>query len=186
MSFDIMYTVQQTVYTSWSVKYCLVMVDSSCPGIQIIQPRFGMKSVTGSRGFSILTSLSVLCLNVRVESLENWVMKQEEAIKHLKEKLGKSNVEKDQEVIENVNILETKVKGLETNLQRLVSASPNKDKCCKQCDQTFAKNFELEIHMVNFHGLEKQHSCELCGKRFFLKWRLRKHLSVHKWKHLSL
>ena len=125
--------------------------------------------------------------NVRVESLENWVMKQEEAIKHLKEKLGGSNLEKDQEVIENVNILETKVKALESNLQRLeasktkssVSASPNKDKCCKECDQTFAKNFELEIHMVTFHGFEKKHSCELCGKRLFLKWRLRKHLSVH-------
>ena len=36
-------------------------------------------------------------------------------------------------------------------------------------------NFELEIHMVTVHGLEKQHSCELCGKRFFHKWRLKKH-----------
>ena len=95
------------------------------------------------------------------------------------------NVEKGQEVEKNVKILETKVVELASNLKRTsnnlpsTSACPNLVKSCKECDQKFSMNFELEIHMVTVHGLEKQHSCELCGKRFFHKWRLKKHASVH-------
>ena len=33
--------------------------------------------------------------------------------------------------------------------------------------------------MVSFHGCEKQYSCEVCGKEFYLKWRLEKHSSMH-------
>ena len=34
--------------------------------------------------------------------------------------------------------------------------------------------------MVSFHGCKEQHSCDICGKEFYLKWRLEKHSSVHK------
>ena len=33
--------------------------------------------------------------------------------------------------------------------------------------------------MVNKHGMEKPYKCELCGKTFYLKWRLNKHASNH-------
>ena len=33
--------------------------------------------------------------------------------------------------------------------------------------------------MVISHGMDKSHSCEICGKDFFLRWRLKKHLDVH-------
>ena len=95
--------------------------------------------------------------NIRVESLE-------EATKHLEEKLCELNVEKGQEVEKNVKILETKVVELESNLKRTsnnlpsTSACPNLVKSCNECDQKFSMNFELEIHMVTVHGLEKQHA----------------------------
>jgi hypothetical protein len=44
-----------------------------------------------------------------------------------------------------------------------------------KCDKTFSRNFELEIHVVKIHGHVKYHSCEICGKRFFIKWILKKH-----------
>ena len=118
--------------------------------------------------------------NVRVESLENWVTKQEKTINLLEEKLG---VDKDQELNKKIQYLEAKITRLEENLRTettsKVSACSQKDKSCKECGQTFSRNFELETHMVSFHGLEKQHSCGICGKRFYLKWRLKKHASTH-------
>jgi uncharacterized Zn-finger protein len=32
--------------------------------------------------------------------------------------------------------------------------------------------------MVSFRGCGKQPSCDICGKEFYLKWRLEQHLSV--------
>ena len=78
--------------------------------------------------------------------------------------------------------LELKISQLEESLETIEAASspcPSKEKACKQCGKTFAKNFELEAHMVSFHGCEKQHSCEVSGKEFYLKWRLEKHFSLH-------
>ena len=85
-------------------------------------------------------------------------------------------MQKDQEVTEKLKILEIKVTELESNLEKVDSSKnilscPNKDKQCKEGGQSFSKKFQ--------HGLEKQYSCELCDKRFFLKWKIKKHLSVH-------
>ena len=33
--------------------------------------------------------------------------------------------------------------------------------------------------MVDIHKCEQTYSCEVCGKKFFIKWRLEKHRSVH-------
>ena len=42
---------------------------------------------------------------------------------------------------------------------------------CKDCDQTFGKKSDLEEHQTM-----KEHSCDVCGKEFFLKWRLKSHI----------
>ena len=52
-------------------------------------------------------------------------------------------------------------------------------KSCNKCGETFANNFEFENHMVQVHGLDKTHACEICGKRFYLKWRMNKHRNTH-------
>ena len=49
---------------------------------------------------------------------------------------------------------------------------------CEHCETKLARAIDLETHMVN-HGLLQKHSCELCGKKFHLKWRLRKHVKIH-------
>ena len=33
--------------------------------------------------------------------------------------------------------------------------------------------------MVLVHGLEKTHKCKICGKTFYLKWKLNKHANKH-------
>ena len=53
-------------------------------------------------------------------------------------------------------------------------------KSCKKCDETFSLTCDLVKHMVTFHGASKSYSCEICTKSFYLKWRLEKHLQVHK------
>ena len=100
-------------------------------------------------------------------------MKQEETVKNFEEKLSKVELEKGNKICENVEALMTKVPqlegSLETQKKTTTSTCLTKEKTCKECERTFSKNFELENHMVSFHGREKQHSCEICGKRLYLK-----------------
>jgi hypothetical protein len=51
-------------------------------------------------------------------------------------------------------------------------------KKCNVCDKTFLENCDLETHIKDNHEA-KTFKCDECGKTFVLKWRLRKHLSVH-------
>ena len=37
--------------------------------------------------------------------------------------------------------------------------------------------------MVHFHGLSKTFVCDICGKTFYLKWRMEKHQSIHEGSH---
>ena len=54
-----------------------------------------------------------------------------------------------------------------------------REKKCKDCSQTFARNCDLEHHLESCHDKEKKHECNFCGKRFHLKWRLNKHVINH-------
>ena len=49
---------------------------------------------------------------------------------------------------------------------------------CKICDKGFLKNNELEEHLKTHKDIET-FPCDLCGKQFFLKWRLKKHIVGH-------
>lgn len=44
-------------------------------------------------------------------------------------------------------------------------------------------NCELEAHMEE-HAKQKEHECDECGKLFYLKWRLKKHMEMHERKHV--
>jgi hypothetical protein len=40
-------------------------------------------------------------------------------------------------------------------------------------------NRELEVHIKSKHKEKECHECDDCGKVFVLKWRLKKHMSLH-------
>ena len=48
-------------------------------------------------------------------------------------------------------------------------------KKCKLCDESFTRSSDFENHMVDKHDTDKMYTCEVCGKKFLLKWRLKVH-----------
>ena len=102
---------------------------------------------------------------IRLESLENWVLRQSDELKNQNERLDKLKPNepetKNKEDIEN---LDSPRKQLSLN--------------CKHCDLTFTNACKFEQHLED-HGLERKYSCDVCGKNFHLKWRLQKHLQLH-------
>ena len=62
--------------------------------------------------------------------------------------------------------------------KHLVENHPSRIKC-KKCETTFERNSDLEVHITNNHEGTDQHSCDICGKTFVLKWRLKKHTDGH-------
>ena len=96
-------------------------------------------------------------------------------------------VAKDANSKEKVAALETKVKDLQESLRN----NPLKEKCdfsnpktpirksCAVCSKTFLKNADLEKHMNKRHGASRDFECTVCGKKFFLEWRLKKHAQMH-------
>ena len=52
---------------------------------------------------------------------------------------------------------------------------------CKKCDCEFDTHNDLEQHIQNQHAETiAGKKCENCGKEFITKWRLKKHMSMHK------
>ena len=54
---------------------------------------------------------------------------------------------------------------------------------CMSCDEEFSKNSDLETHLEIEHQVKKTFKCEECDMYFMLKWRLRKHRSIHQENH---
>ena len=50
---------------------------------------------------------------------------------------------------------------------------------CESCEETFAKNCDLESHVEKCHDSVEKFECIKCGKIFVLKWRLIKHQDIH-------
>ena len=135
---------------------------------------------------------------LRVESLENWVVKQDEKIKDLENKLNRLD-EHGEFVKESSQIgdIRNKVVGIEIEISGLkrtrqervgkVDASDpvTKDnlnefsKKCKLCKRIFSKNSDFEKHMADEHEQEKTFVCDVCGKKFILEWRANKHRQNH-------
>jgi len=110
----------------------------------------------------------------RLDLLEDWVLKMSEENSEMRKKIDKDKGA-------NPGHLEIKVDALaeEITLLKNNPKARNQNKKCTECEQSFSKNCELEKHMVEIHGNEKPFSCDMCGKKFFLNWRLKKHASVH-------
>ena len=125
----------------------------------------------------------------RLEAIENWVLKQDEKIKELDDKL--INMDENGVILKENKIMETlkqKVIGLEINLgtmkniqacKKQPEKSNLREKKCEDCGETYARNCDLEHHLESCHSKEKKHECNSCGKRFHLKWRLKKHVMIH-------
>ena len=127
---------------------------------------------------------------LRIEALDNWVLQQNEVISVLNDKL--STMDDNGAIIQEsseIEAIKKKIISLEID-SRSVRASPNsrnerskdkvqtKPKSCEDCGQSFSRNCDFEKHLDN-HQKEKLFECDVCGKRFFLEWRLKKHTGVH-------
>jgi len=112
-----------------------------------------------------------LTVKVRLEALENWALKLNEKHEKIKEEVEESLEER---IRARIDAFHEEALSTKENIP-----TPQTSKPCKECDETFSKNFELENHMVHVHGCQKSNSCDICGKKFYLEWRLRKHLQVH-------
>ena len=75
-----------------------------------------------------------------------------------------------------LHAIEKEISFLKNNSEPVCSSNA---KSCKECEEKFSRNHELENHMVRVHGYEKTHTCEICRKSFYLEWRLKKHRTVH-------
>ena len=125
----------------------------------------------------------------RIESLENWVLRQDVTIKELEDKLD--CFDKNGIILKEskaVTGLTKRIVSLEIDIDNVKKCpkpqipsqmTSSRSKKCGECGESFSKNCELEIHIENVHGKEKEHECETCGKTFHLKWRLKKHRLMH-------
>ena len=128
----------------------------------------------------------------RIEALENWVLKRNDAIVELSEKLSRLD-ENGVLIKESSDVLTFKKRigsiEIDLNSLKLTSMKTNgssksvninkQSKKCNECDTRFTQNFEMENHMVEAHQRKKQHACDVCDKEFYLEGRLKKHMKMH-------
>ena len=76
--------------------------------------------------------------------------------------------------------IKKKVPMLETKFTKAtVSVASDCELKVKQCDESFSRNCDLEMHVKENHENAEKHECNICGKSFVLEWRMRKHMSGH-------
>ena len=47
---------------------------------------------------------------------------------------------------------------------------------CDSCEESFAKDSKLKLHIRGMHGGKKQFSCPMCGSQFYFSTRLKDHI----------
>ena len=120
---------------------------------------------------------------VKMEYLETWVIKQHDLIEDLNQKF--SRLDQNGVIVKESNeteILRKKVLGIEFDVDDLKKSSTRKlkentkplspklyVKKCTDCDETFTKNSDFEVHMIDKHEKEKTFKCEICDKTFVLE-----------------
>ena len=127
---------------------------------------------------------------VKMEHLENWIVKQNDLIEDLNQKV--SRMDENGVIIKESSESESlrkKVWGIEIDVDNLkkkkIKEKPKPInskvhvKKCAECETTFLKNSDLEKHVIDIHGRAKAFKCEVCEKTFVLEWRMSKHLQMH-------
>jgi hypothetical protein len=106
-----------------------------------------------------------LTTKVRLEAPENWALKLNEKYEKVREEVEGSL---EQRIGARIDAMREEVLSLKENIPSPPIANAQTSKSCKECEETFSKNFELENHMIDVHGCHKSHSCDICGKSFIL------------------
>ena len=104
----------------------------------------------------------------RIESLENWMNTNNEALKSIKNDLKQCS-------IDNIELS----KKIETSSAHNEDVPKSFEKKCSVCGEVFTTNSDFENHMIEKHEAEKTFKCDVCGKMFILEWRLKKHGIIH-------
>ena len=68
-----------------------------------------------------------------------------------------------------------------TDLKKHILAVHPKNYECRVCDKICETSADLELHL-NSHDLAKQFKCDVCGKSFHMRWRLKRMKNSIKWK----
>jgi chromosome segregation ATPase len=93
-----------------------------------------------------------------------------------------------------IKLLDTKIDMINQEIETLRNSKIDKDKAndisrsgkpssllkCTFCDIKFNIFSELERHIKDSHEIHNTFKCDKCEKEFVLKWRLKKHMSVHR------
>lgn len=62
---------------------------------------------------------------------------------------------------------------------KLRHSSNNKTYNCNLCLKIFKQEEYLQVHMKSIHGGQRNHTCKVCFKQFFHKYRLEEHMVLH-------
>ena len=118
---------------------------------------------------------------------KNKIERIEDILKAYDEKIEKLNrllevqppIDKDNEVQNfRYNVCGENLKS-KIDFKKHIQENHTKVYGCKDCDNSFEKSSDLEMHVKRFHGDTTLFKCEECGKTFVLKWRLKKHENLH-------
>ena len=110
-----------------------------------------------------------------VQALEKKLEEKEQRLKVLEEKL---NISKEPlKTVLSCNLCANSFDSKKNLKKHRMEKHPQKIKC-KNCDGTFARNCDLELHMIAEHESEK-YKCDKCEKTFILNWRFKKHQQSH-------
>ena len=86
---------------------------------------------------------------------------------------------REDEGIDNSKVLDTGTK--KQNDSRSSNRGTNQTKIwiCDECEETFLKLSDLELHLKSKHGQTPTFSCDECNSKFVTKTRLVMHLQIH-------
>ena len=114
-------------------------------------------------------------LNSKIEKLQNEIKTNKLSQKIISTRKDKKERKKDKscskcEFTGNTNI---EIKN------HMIQMHPQEFEC-KTCEASFPRRSDLEEHISSTHEMSESFQCDKCTKKFVMKWRLQKHLEMHK------
>ena len=89
------------------------------------------------------------------------------------------NVKKDtSEIVKKCKVCDQLFSSRRILKKHLIENHPSRIEC-KECETSFDKNSDLEVHIKMYHESNAKYPCDLCGKTFVMKWRFKKHTEAH-------